>query len=336
MATIHDVCRVAGVSIATVSRVINGARHVRQSTRERVEEVMKELDYRPSSFAQTLATNKSNSIGLVLSDFDGNYYGSLLKQASVSCEKMNKQLLIADGHNSVDGELKAAMSLVEKKCEVIILYSRMCSDDQLAEFMASVDVPVIHFGRKVPRRLGCSVSFDQNEAAFTALSHLVNLKHEKIIYVGPPQVTISRRQRHNGFISAAKKLSLSDWQMIEAEYSITDGYRAFMDAFTLFKGKYTAVVAACDEIAVGIQRACMELGVKIPDELSLVSIDNEELSSFVTPKLTTVNVPIKDMTSYAIDAVYEKLINDDTLKSKVFRGELIIRESTGINPHISK
>ncbi|KOO11008.1 LacI family transcriptional regulator, partial [Vibrio xuii] len=99
MATISDVSRIAGVSKATVSRVINGTGPVKQSTRELVEAVMKELKYKPSSVAQALATKSGNSVGLVLSDFTGSYFGILLKQASDSSEKMGKQLLIADGRN---------------------------------------------------------------------------------------------------------------------------------------------------------------------------------------------------------------------------------------------
>lgn len=328
MATIQDVCRVSGVSIATVSRVINGAKHVKQATREHVEAVMKQLNYRPSTVAQTLATSKSNNIGLVISDFEGDYYGSLLKQASVSSDRMRKNLFIVDGHNSADGELRAVQSLEEKKCAVIMLYSRMCSKKSLEELVSNIDTPIIHFGRKLPKKLGCSISFDHARATYDATTFLINSGHKNIIYVGPPPKTVSRTERLAGFNKAAKEFQEINARIIHAEYSMLDGYVTFYENFRKSIMPYTAIMAASDAIAVGIIRACNELNLHIPEDVSIISIDNETIGEFISPKLTTIHVPIKDMTEYAMTVVSELLQNENTLPSKTFYGDLIIRQST--------
>ena len=124
MATITDVCKLAGVSKATVSRVINGTGQVKESTRKVVFEAMQSLQYRPNSLAQALANKKSNSIGLVLSTFDGNYFGSLLREATNVAHEAGMQLIVTDGRNDTKWEMEAINSLVDRYCDVIILYSR--------------------------------------------------------------------------------------------------------------------------------------------------------------------------------------------------------------------
>ena len=141
MSTIVDVCKLAGVSKTTVSRVINGTGQVKKSTRDAVEAAMEQLGYRPNSLAQALARKETNSIGLVISDFQGAYFGALLEQASTSAELAHKELFITDGHNDCKREYEAILRLEDRRCDAIVLYSRKMSMEQLQTLKQQLTVP---------------------------------------------------------------------------------------------------------------------------------------------------------------------------------------------------
>ncbi|OLQ90216.1 LacI family transcriptional regulator [Vibrio panuliri] len=329
MATINDVCRAAGVSKATVSRVINGTGQVKQSTREKVEAVMAQLNYRPSSLAQALASQSANSIGLVISDFTGGYFGSLLKQASVSAEQMGKQLLFADGHNNAEDELSAVHSLVEKKCDIIILYSRKLSCEQIVALSRSITIPIVTVGRLVPQEAGFSISFDQANAVKKAGGHLIELGHKQLSYIGPKPSTPTATLRLQGFHQLVEqyahqgvtgKVCLSPFGFMES-YQATKAYLESGDCFG------TAIVAAADDIAIGCIKALREQGIKVPQDISVVSIDNDPCSPFVEPPLTTIDIPIKSITERAMEVAKQLIEKGIIPKPEVYSGDLIIRES---------
>ncbi|MGF1718982.1 LacI family transcriptional regulator [Vibrio kyushuensis] len=332
MATISDVSRIAGVSKATVSRVINGTGQVKESTRELVNSVMSELNYKPSSVAQALATKSGNSIGLVLSDFTGSYFGILLKQASVSADLMGKQLLIADGHNQAESELKAVHSLVEKRCDVIVLYSRMLSSDQIIALNHSIDIPLVNVGRELPLSAGYSIAFDQQHAVKMAVEHLLNSGHRKLTYIGPKPATPTSSSRSNGFnkaIMAHPELLLESRQ-IACEFGYIEGYAAGKELIA--EGLLdTAIVAASDDIAIGCIKALTEHGLSVPKDISIVSIDNDPCSAFIEPALTTVEVPIQTIMAQAMSVAQRLIQGDLSFESEVIRGQLIVRNSTMSN-----
>ncbi|OZS43345.1 LacI family DNA-binding transcriptional regulator [Photobacterium sanguinicancri] len=329
MATISDVSRIAGVSKATVSRVINGTGQVKESTRLLVRQVMSELDYKPSSVAQALATKSGNSVGLVLSDFTGSYFGILLKQASVSADLMGKQLLIADGHNHAESELKAVHSLVEKKSDVIVLYSRQLSPDQIIALNQSIDIPLVNVGRELPQEAGYSIAFDQKHAVEMAVDHLVQLGHRSMMYLGPEPITPTSISRLAGFkdaISHRAELGIST-QFSTSEFGYIEGYQAGKKIVA--SGILpTAMVIASDDIAIGCIKAFTESGIQIPRDISIVSIDNDPCSPFVTPSLTTVDVPIQEVMAQAMLVAQQLVERKGAFESEIMRGQLIIRDST--------
>lgn len=326
MATINDVCRAAGVSKATVSRVINGTGQVSERTRLKVEAVMQELKYRPSSVAQALANQSGNSIGLVISDFTGNYFGSLLKQASISAEAMGKQLLFADGHNNAEDELRAVYSLVEKKCDVIVLYSRMLSSEQVIALNRSIDVPLVNVGRQLPIEAGYSIAFDQKHAIRLATEHLINLGHNQITYIGPNPITPTALMRYAGFKEVIAMYHGAEGGYVESQFGYIEGYNAaisWLDNHT----PTSAIVTAADDIAVGCIKAFREHGLRVPEDVSIVSIDNDPCAPFATPPLSTVEIPIAFITSRAIEVAKLLIEKNITEAPEIIQGDLIIRDS---------
>ncbi|EDW4398622.1 LacI family transcriptional regulator, partial [Salmonella enterica subsp. enterica serovar Braenderup] len=143
MATMLDVSRHAGVSKATVSRVLNGTGQVKESTRQKVFTAMQALGYRPNLLARSLANRTSNSIGLVVSTFDGFYFGSLLRRASRQAESHNKQLIVTDGHDTPEREQKAVQMLADRQCDAIILYTRYMDEPAILSLIDATEMPLV-------------------------------------------------------------------------------------------------------------------------------------------------------------------------------------------------
>ncbi len=149
MATMLDVSIRAGVSKATVSRVLNGTGQVKESTRQQVFKAMEELGYRPNFLARSLANQTSNSIGLVVSTFDGFYFGRLLQQASRQTEAWGKQLIVTDGHDTPEREEEAVQMLADRQCDAIILYTRHMSEKAIMSLINSIAMPLVVINRDV-------------------------------------------------------------------------------------------------------------------------------------------------------------------------------------------
>ncbi|MGB2079958.1 MAG: LacI family DNA-binding transcriptional regulator [Vibrio sp.] len=330
MATIMDVCKLAGVSKATVSRVMNQSEQVKPTTRQKVEQAMAQLNYRPNSLAQALALNSSNSIGLVLSDFDGHYFGQLLKHASICAENMDKQLLIADGHHSAQGEKDAISSLVDKKCDVIIVYGRKLSQDDAFALKQNHPIPIIHVGRLFPAEIGFSIGFDQSSAVELALSHLTSLGHTSISYLGPKPHTMTTQARLESYCHFMQINHLSA-HVLDADFKLNSGYQSMLNFLnqTPKKATYpTAILAASDDIAIGCLRACDEFGLNVPFDISVISIDNLQMCEFVRPQLSSIDIPVIQMTERVMQVAQMILQGAPTPDPEMLTGQLFVRHST--------
>lgn len=327
MSTILDVCKLANVSKATVSRVINGTGQVKESTREKVFSAMQSLGYRPNRLAQALATNKTHTIGLVVSDFDGIHFGLLLKQAAASAEFANKQLIVTDGHNDPDYEYEVIMQL-EAQCDAVILYSRTLTDDHIQHLHQQLTIPIVVINRDLPEQLFHSVSFQQEDAVKLMMSHLLDNGHRKIACITGHMMNPTGVARLNGYKHSLQQLDIKvDEKLIKyGAYDMKSGYQACKEL--LSDGiRFTAIVAFNDCMALGSLRALTESGIKVPEQVSIIGIDNDPVSEFFTPRLTTVELPIVDMTKQAVELAITLCEETKATHSYQYKGLLIERES---------
>ena len=330
MPTITDICKYANVSKATVSRVINGTGQVKEETRLRVESAMRALNYRPNSLAQALATNRSNSIGIILSDFDGDYFGTMMKRAARIADQTGKQLIVTDGHNNDEREIDAINFLAGRRCDVIIIYSRKLSQIQFETLQAQIDVPIVLVGQNFFDSSGFTLSIDQYQVASEAMEYLIKLGHKKIGYLGPEPHTQTTRQRLAVYQDLMIKNGLSEHlhsPIFSSGFMPHHGYevaKANKEKILQFD----AIFIANDDLALGCYRMLQESNIQIPYDISIVSIDNTEKSQFIYPPLTTVDLPIQDLTEKALEIALE-LIEGNELSQHhyVFSGSLIKRAS---------
>ena len=296
MATMLDVSIRAGVSKATVSRVLNGTGQVKESTRQQVFKAMEELGYRPNFLARSLANQTSNSIGLVVSTFDGFYFGRLLQQASRQTEAWGKQLIVTDGHDTPEREEEAVQMLADRQCDAIILYTRHMS-------------------------------------AFQAVEYLITQGHRDIACITVPMHTPTGQARLQGYRNALIKHGI-EWDPSRVKYgdsTMTRGYelcRELLDE----KARFSALFSCNDDMALGASKALHQAGLRIPQDVSLFGFDDAPSAKWLEPGLSTVYLPIDNMITTAIDQAI-KLANQQPIETiPPFTGTLVLRESVTTGP----
>lgn len=330
MATINDVCKAAGVSKATVSRVINGSDLVKEKTREAVLAAMDTLGYQPNVLAQALATNSSNAIGVILPHFDSNYFGSILRKAAQEMKKANKQMFVMDSHNGIEGEIDAIQSLHKHRCDVIIIYSRHLSEQQLVELQEQIKTPIIVLNRSFENKSLYSFGFDQEQLARIAVEHLIELGHKKIACLTNPIEGQTGRRRLKAYREALAKHNIPyDDSLVYDGFSILEGgYKAAQQLLDN-KADFTAILACNDDMALGAIRALYERGVSVPQDISVVGIDDEPASRYSIPALSTVSLPIEKLTHDAMQLA-SFLLNKSKYQPENYDyfGTLMARESS--------
>ena len=335
MSTINDVSKLAGVSKATVSRLINNKGHVKESTRQAVFKAMEQLNFKPNHLAQALANNSSNSIGLIISDFYGGYFGMLLKQAAQAAEKAGKQLIVTDGHNDPLREIEAIDSLVDRRCDVIVLYSRKLSLQDFIDFKKRIPVPIVVINRQLDDQSYPAVCFDQEHASSLAVNQLLEMNHTQIACISSPVSNSAGLLRFKAYQEALteRNIPINKALIAEGDFTVASGYHACLKI--LASGvPFTALYAFNDDMALGAMKALNEAGLTIPDDVSVIGIDNEPISAYINPPLTSVELPIAAITDFAmniaLDLAQGKEVETKTTK---FRGKLIVRDSVRYIPN---
>ncbi|HDI3162984.1 TPA: LacI family DNA-binding transcriptional regulator [Vibrio cholerae] len=330
MATINDVCKLAGVSKATVSRVLNETGQVKAQTREAVLAAMQQLGYQPNSLAQALATNTTNSIGLVLPHFESSYFGSILFEAEQGTQKAGKKLLVVNSKNSEQGEKEAVAILATQRCDAILLYSRHLSEAQLLELQQQYPSPLVILNRRLHHPQLHSFGLDQTHIAQLAMLHLLNLGHRHIACITSPLVSETGKIRYQVYQQALHEqgVELNSSLVIEGDNTLLGGYQA-MQQLLKRDISITAVFACNDDMALGAMRAMHEHGINVPKQVSIIGIDNEPAAAFAIPSLSSVSLPIGELTQQAISLAVE-IANKkpQDAQHRLYQGNLIAREST--------
>ncbi len=329
MVTMQDVADRAGVSKSTVSRVLSGKVALSRATCDKVNAAIAELGFRPNTLAQALANQTSNTVGLVVSNFEGPYFGRLLKTMAQQAELAGKQLMVTDGHDDPHREREAVQLLVDRCCDAIILYSRFMPANELAELVTRLPVPLVVMNRPVPGHPERCVVFDQAAAIQAAVQHLLQLGHRQMAFISGPQRTLTARTRLQAWRDALRQAGIepSPQALVEGDNWVESGYRACREL--LASGvPFTALLASNDDMAVGALRALHEAGRSVPEQVSLFGFDDEPLAAYLTPALSTVHIPIESMSECAMQQALALARGETVGPLLPFSGSLRLREST--------
>lgn len=333
MTTMLDVSIRAGVSKATVSRVLNGTGQVKESTRQQVFKAMEELGYRPNFLARSLANRTSNSIGLIVSTFDGFYFGRLLQQASRQTEVWGKQLIVADGHDEPEREKQAVQMLADRQCDAIVLYTRFMSEETIMSLIDSIPMPLVVINRDVSQARDRCVFFEQQDAAFQAVEYLISQGHRDIACLTVPIHTPTGKARLEGYRSALEKHGIA-WDPAKVKYGdagMTCGFEKCNELLTE-RVPFSALFACNDDMALGASKALHQAGLRIPQDISLFGFDDAPSAKWLEPGLSTVYLPIDNMIVTAIDQAI-KLANGEPIETiPPFTGTLVLRDTVTTGP----
>ena len=304
MATLEDVAALAGVSRATVSRVVNGESKVRTKTKQIVEKAIAELGYAPNLAAKSLASNKSHTLGLVTTSYLGAFFGSLMDTVQSEADAHHKQLLVMKGCGSAENELNTIHKLYNMNCDGLILHVRAVSDTQL-HALADKGKSFILLDRLVEGLEERCVAFDHRYASQLATEFCLHRGHTNIACISGPESRSSSQLRKQGFLDAMETAGLSPTLCLSGQYDLPSGYELTCEI--LQQNTSTAIYCCNEEMAVGALLAISEHGLRVPDDISIICYDSGFRAEFVTPKLTSLHFPINSM---AKDAT-KKLLNAD-------------------------
>ncbi|WP_108651118.1 LacI family DNA-binding transcriptional regulator [Dongshaea marina] len=309
MITLEDVATHAGVSRATVSRVINRDSKVRDKTRLKIERSIAELGYAPNPSARSLASRQSQTLGLVTTSYLGGFFGMLMDNVQNEANRHYKQLLVTQGGGSEANELTAIRKLYNLNCDGLILHVRSISDEKLLA-LADEEYSFILLDRQVTGLEHRCVAFDHQKASQMATQSLLKAGHRHIACISGPQSRTSSQQRTQGFIDAMQQAGLEPAAHQFGEYDLLSGYDACCRI--LEQGtEMTALYCCNEEMAVGALLAIAKAGLTIPGDISLICYDSGERAAFVSPKLTSVHFPIAAMAKTAT----ELLINPQSKRT---------------------
>lgn len=327
MVTMLDVAKKAGVSKATVSRVLNGKNIVSDAVKELVFKAIEETGYRPNLLARQMATQKTNLIGLVMTNglYNGPYFSSLVYAAASFSENYQHQLMLADGKHSAEDERQAINYLLDMRCAGILIYPEYLGAQELSEIMAASNTPIIVINRELA---GCEqncVFMDHYHSTELMMDYVIAQGHREIAFIQGREHSSSGQLRYQAYCDklAANQLELNPELVVSGSWSLESGYRAAQDLLAR-DVPFSMIVAGNDDMAGGAMKALREAGLRVPEDVSISGFDNSPFSQYIYPALTTVNVPIQKMVEQGI----LRLINPaDATARQSIEGELIIRDS---------
>jgi len=303
MATIYEVSKLAGVSLATVSRVINNSGKVKPATRQKVLAAMEELGYRPNAIAQSLASNRSNSVGVLVPELHGPFFGIMLSSIEDELRTFGKHVIITAGHSDEEQEKESIEFLTSRQCDALILHTFAVSNEWLLD-LAGRPPAVFVIGRDIPEIAGRCFYLDNEQGSYLATQALIQLGHKRLAYLAGPLWKSDAQGRFAGFRRALDEagLSFDENLLAEGNYQEASG-RAAMVRLLGAGSPFSGLVCANDEMAVGAIEEARQRGRKIPDDLSVVGFDNVFFTRYMHPALSTVNYPVDLMGRMAARAV---------------------------------
>ena len=327
---IADVARLAKVSVATVSRVLNGSNLVSEKTKRRVLNVIEELNYTPNAAAKTLRSKKTMTLGVVVSDIEVSYYAEIVKGIENTANSRHYNVIICDAQNQKEKERSYMSLLLNRTVDAMIFVTPLVPNQEITALVdAGYNVAVI--GRNVEHeRIPCAFT-DNVKIAKDVMGHLLSQGHERIAFMSGYADAIDSYERLEGYMKALRDAGLPFVpDLIEnGNFNENGGYEGFKRL--LAKNiPFTAVFAANDEMALGVVKACKELGIDIPSEIAVVGVDNIRITKYVTPSLTTVEQPKYTMGALLAEKMIDQM-NENTYHDKrVFKVEskLLVRESS--------
>lgn len=328
MPTITDVALKANVSITTVSRVVNNSSHkVHPATRERVQQVVQELDFRPNALAKGLPTKKTLTIGIIIPDISNPYYSEIVRGIQNVADKAGYSVTLQNTDGKQEGIIRSIYLLRDKSADGVIFSGGIIAGYETLSILRELKERVVVIGRHqvdFP-----AVMVDNMGGASHAAQHLIGLGHTKIAFIGGSDGSTTSEDRLAGYRNALAQngFPYDEKLVTQGSWNPRSGY-LMAKMLLRAKNRPTAIVCANDQMAFGAIKAAKEARLAVPDDLAVVGFDNIPLSSYFDPPLTTVEIPIQEIGAASMKMLIGLLSGIKFEKLKVFKTKLLVRGST--------
>ncbi|WP_019420227.1 LacI family DNA-binding transcriptional regulator [Paenibacillus sp. OSY-SE] len=325
--TIYDVARAAGVSIATVSKVVNQTGNISEKTRERVLHIMKELQYQPSVVASALTGKKTSTFGLLISDLANPFFAEVARNLEDQAQAVGYSIVMCSTDNKDDKGLNYISLLQRKQIDGLIVACQF-SKWSLLQDSVTANFPVVLFSKDIPSLSMHTVTVDDYKGGYEAIQHLISLGHSRIGVVTEDSPSGDHRVLGAKQAMSDSGITVNDDWIVKVNSSIEDGCEGAARVLQL-EHRPTALFTCNDLIAVGSMQSAQRLGLSVPDDLSIIGFDDTILSKIVVPRLTTILQPIQEMAKETVQLLLRQSDTPDMPKQKiVFHPQLVEGLST--------
>lgn len=333
-ASIKEVALRAGVSIATVSRVLNDKGPVAQETRQRILEAIEKLRYVPHGAARSLITNQTDTIGVLLPDLYGEFFSEVIRGIDLAARRSGFHVLIS-GFHSDRAEIEAVLRALRGRVDGLIVLSPDVDAQGLRRNLPET-LPVVLLNTRVDGQADGAafdaINLDNHGGAFAMVRHLAGLGHRRIALIRGPEENADARERCRGYRDAlrAEGIEPAHALEIEGDFSEEAGYRAGRRLLAL-SPRPTAVFAANDSMAIGCLFALREAGARVPGDVALAGFDDIPIARYITPSLSSVHVPIAELGTRAMERLLHAVEgkNGHERRQETVATTLVVRGSCG-------
>ncbi|WP_066063426.1 catabolite control protein A [Neobacillus soli] len=315
--TIYDVAREANVSMATVSRVVNGNPNVKPVTRKKVLEVIERLGYRPNAVARGLASKKTTTVGVIIPDISNIFFAELARGIEDIATMYKYNIILSNSDQNKDKELHLLNNMLGKQVDGLVFMGGNITAEHVQEFEKS-PVPIVLAGsiedsNKIP-----SVNIDYEEAVYDSVKEFIEKGHKNIAFVvGPLHEPKNTQMKLKGYQRALQEAEIpyNVELVVEGDYTYDSGIEAFEKLLEASE-RPTAIFVGADEMALGVVHGAEDRGYKIPEDFEVITSDNTRLSLMVRPQLTTVIQPLYDIGAVAM-RLLTKLMNKEQVEQQI-------------------
>lgn len=336
LATIKEVAREAGVSVATVSRVLNSKGPVRDETRQRILEAATRLGYSPNAAARSLSTRKTGTIGVLLPDLYGEFFSEVIRGLDLAARRSGYHILVSSSHSD-RSEVEAVLRTLRGRVDGLIVMSPE-ADARALQSNLPARLPIVLLNARVEGSAFDSINLDNYGGAAAMVRHLAGLGHRRIAHVKGAPGNNDALERLMGYRDALRSVfgdggDGAETIELEGDFSEESGVRAGREILAMSR-RPDAVFAANDAMAIGLLHAFQNAGVKVPGEIAVAGFDDVPIARFLTPPLTTVGVAIADLGALAIRRLLQVMEREESQESQheVLPMTLVVRGSCGAVP----
>ncbi|WP_226036397.1 catabolite control protein A [Aquibacillus saliphilus] len=326
--TIYDVAREANVSMATVSRVVNGNPNVKPTTRKKVLNTIERLGYRPNAVARGLASKKTTTVGVIIPDISSIFFSELARGIDDIATMYKYNIILSNSDQNKDRELKLINTMLEKQVDGIVYMGGKVTEEHVQHFKSS-PVPValaatIDETEQIP-----SVNIDYEQAAYEASKLLIDNGTKHPAYISGQEDTAISIQKYNGYLRALKETNqeLNEQLIVKGDFTYDSGIEA-VEQLLEVDSKISAIFVASDEMALGAIHGIQDKGLSVPDDVEIFGFDNTRLATMIRPTLSTVVQPMYDIGAVAMRLLTKYMSKEEVEEQNVILPHRIIERNS--------